>query len=51
MPHRTLETLPGDLLDSCIALKCHFVIPLCPGFSWDGVNFLHTRWYGAVLWI
>lgn len=26
-------------------------INLCIGFAWDGVNFLHTSWYGAVFGI
>ena len=26
-------------------------MPLCPGFSWDRVNFLLSSWYSAVVWI
>ena len=24
---------------------------LCPGFSWDRVNFLSSSWYSAMSWI
>ena len=23
----------------------------CAGFAWDRVNFLHSSWYGAMVWI
>ena len=26
-------------------------IPSCTGFGWDGVNFPHSSWYGAMFWI
>ena len=26
-------------------------LPRCAGFGWGRVNFLHSSWYGAVVWI
>ena len=27
------------------------LLHICPGFSWDRVNFLSSSWYSVVFWV
>lgn len=61
-PHQTgeehtntvTEATHNDQCDSLSSLlKSHDLLCRCDcaGFGWNTVNFLHSNWYGAVIWI
>mgnify|MGYP001860314867 CR=1 FL=1 len=45
----SLQLNPTDVSNASHVSSSSETIAVCPGFSWDRVNFLPSSWYGAVL--